>query len=108
MLILITPLTVLSGQWIDLFKPWQAPEWAMMGTAIAHLIAYSGYIWLVGFAGVVFSAQISYIVTLAGITNSMLFLGETYSVWVWLAVALMLTGLALVQPVGKLPEAEEA
>ena len=106
-LCLITPLTVASGQWIDLFKPWQAPEWAMAGTAIAHLIAYSGYIWLVGFAGVVFTAQISYIVTLAGITNSMLFLGESYSAWVWLAVALMLAGLALVQPVGRLPEVEE-
>ena len=55
----------------------------------------------------VFTAQISYVVTLTGITNSMLFLGESYSSWVWLAVSLMLVGLALVQPVGRLPEAEE-
>ncbi|WP_075997245.1 DMT family transporter [Salaquimonas pukyongi] len=107
-LVFITPLTVVSGQWIDLFKPWQAPEWAMLGTAIAHLVAYTGYIWLVGFAGVVFTAQISYVVTLAGITNSIVFLGESYSPWVWLAVALMLVGLSLVQPAGKLPDAGEA
>jgi len=106
-LLIITPMALLSGQWIDLFKPWQAPEWAMLGTSLAHLVAYSGYIWLVGFAGVVFTAQISYVVTLTGITNSMLFLGESYSSWVWLAVSLMLVGLALVQPVGRLPEAEE-
>ena len=106
-LLIITPMALVSGQWIDLFKPWQAPEWAMAGTAIAHLIAYSGYIWLVGFAGVVFTAQISYIVTLAGITNSILFLGESYSAWVWLAVTMMLAGLTLVQPVGRLPEVEE-
>jgi hypothetical protein len=33
----------------------------------------------------------------------MIFLGEAYSVWVWLAIGLMGFGLTLVQPVGKLP-----
>ncbi len=100
------PLALVSGQWVDLFKPWTAPEWALLGSSIAHAVAYSGYMWLVGFAGVVFTAQIAYVVTIGAIVIAMTFLGETYSGYVWFAIALMMMGLALVQPMGKLPEAE--
>ncbi|MCB1384948.1 MAG: DMT family transporter [Nitratireductor sp.] len=100
------PAAFLSGQWVDLFRPWQAPEKALLASSLAHAVAYSGYLWLVGWAGVVFSTQIAYVVTVAAIAISIAFLGESYSVWVWLAAALMLAGLALVQPVGKLPDPE--
>ena len=69
-----------------------------MAAALFHVIAYTGFVWLVGVAGSVFSSQISYIVTLAGVLLSMAFLGETYSVWVWVALALMIGGLVLVRP----------
>jgi drug/metabolite transporter (DMT)-like permease len=52
----------------------------------------------VGRAGPVFAAQVSYLVTLFGVTWAMLFLGEGYSALVLAALALMLAGLALVQP----------
>ena len=100
------PWAVLSGNYINLFKPWTAPEYALLFSSIAHAVAYSGYMWLVGFAGVVFTAQIAYVVTVGALTISILFLGESYSGWVWLAIGLMMIGLTLVQPVGKLPEAE--
>lgn len=98
------PAAFFSGQWVDLSGSWGAAEFAILGSACAHAIAYSGYMWLVGFAGVVFSAQISYIVTIAAIAIAILFLNESYSSWVWLAIGLILFGLTLVQPVGKLPD----
>ncbi len=91
---------------MDLTRAWHAPEWAILGSAVAHASAYSGYMWLIGLAGVVFTSQIAYVVTGSAILMSMAFLGEAYSAWVWLAVALMAAGLTLVQPAGRMPEPE--
>jgi len=102
------PWAFLNGHYVDLFIPWGAPEWALLGSSVAHAVAYAGYMWLVGFAGVVFTAQIAYVVTIGAIAISMVFLGESYSAWVWLAIAMMMVGLTLVQPVGRLPVAEAA
>ncbi len=92
------PLALLSGTWVNLFVPWAAPEWALLGSSLFHVAAYTGYIWLVSVAGSVFSSQVAYVVTLAGVFLSALFLSESYSGWVWLALVLMIAGLALVQP----------
>jgi drug/metabolite transporter (DMT)-like permease len=53
---------------------------------------------MVGRAGAVFAAQVSYLVTAFGIFWAWVIFGETYSGWVWAAVALMFAGLFLVQP----------
>ncbi len=92
------PLALASGTWVDLFAPWSAPEWALLFSSLFHVAAYSGYIWLVSMAGPVFSSQVAYVVTLAGVLLSALILSESYSGWVWMALILMLAGLALVQP----------
>jgi drug/metabolite transporter (DMT)-like permease len=63
--------------------------------------------WLIGFAGIVFTTQIAYVVTIVAIVIAIVFLGESYSIWVWIAIGIMLSGLLLVQPVGKLPDADE-
>ena len=97
-MIVAAPLALLTGNWLNLLQPWQAPEYALLASSVGHAIAYSGYIWLVAFAGVVFSAQIGYFVTGSAIVFSMMFLGESYSAWVWGAVAMMAAGLFLVQP----------
>jgi drug/metabolite transporter (DMT)-like permease len=91
-------LALLTGQWISPLPPWGAPDLAVVGSSIAHALAYVGYVWMVGRAGAVFSAQVSYVVTVFGIFWAWILLGETYSGWVWAAVALMFTGLLLVQP----------
>jgi len=46
----------------------------------------------------VFSSQVAYLVTGWGVLWSMLLLGEWYSIWVWMAFALMLVGITLVRP----------
>ena len=45
-----------------------------------------------------FAAQVAYLVTGFGVLWSMVFLGETYTNGVWLALGLMLFGMFLVQP----------
>jgi drug/metabolite transporter (DMT)-like permease len=95
---LALPFALATGEWISPLPPWGAPDLAILGSSVAHALAYSAYVWLVGRAGAVFAAQVSYVVTAFGIFWAWVILGETYSGWVWAAVALMFAGLFLVQP----------
>ncbi|MFW2545178.1 DMT family transporter [Primorskyibacter sp. 2E107] len=96
--VLCLPMALLSGQFIDPRGAWGAPDYALMASACLHAAAYTGYVWLVGLAGSVFAVQVSYFVTLFGVSWAMLFLGEGYGGWIWAALGLMLAGMALVQP----------
>ena len=62
------------------------------------MAADSLYIYLIGQAGPVFASQVAYAVTLAGVLWGMALFGERHSPWIWLSLALMLAGLALVTP----------
>jgi drug/metabolite transporter (DMT)-like permease len=78
--------------------------WPPLSTAeIANLshIAVSSFGSLVFFElmrvrGPVFASQVGYIVCLSGVFWGRLFFGEQHSVWVWLAMAVIFAGLALV------------
>ncbi len=80
--------------------PWQNAEWALLLSSLCHVVAHTGYIWLVGKAGAVFTSQMAYLVTVSAVLFSALMLSEIYSGWVWSALVLMSAGLALVQPHG--------
>lgn len=97
-LVIIAPLTWMSGQFISPAVAWGAPEWAIVANACLHACAYALYLWLVGRGGAVFASQVSYIVTGTGVLWSIALLSEAYSGWIWSALLLMMTGLALVQP----------
>lgn len=97
-LLISGPLALLTGEWIDPRGPWSAPDWAILGSSVAHVMAYVTYVWLVGAAGAVFTAQVGYLVTGFGILWAKLILDESYSPWVWAALALMMVGLFLVTP----------
>ncbi len=96
--VITLPLALLSGQFIDPRGPWGLPDYALVASSLLHAGAYSGYVWLVGRAGSVFAVQVAYLVTLFGVTWAMLFLRESYSAYFWAALALMIAGMALVQP----------
>lgn len=96
--VLSLPMALFSGQWINPIRPWGVAEWALVGTGAIHGLVYSAYVWLVGRAGSVFAAQVSYLVTGFGVLWSMALLSERYSGYVWLAFAVMLVGIFLVQP----------
>jgi len=73
-------------------------EQAIVALSVIHAAAYTSYIWLVGEAGPVFSSQVAYIVTISAMFMSAFFLGEAYSPYAFVSLALMLVGLILVQP----------
>ncbi|MEM7471518.1 MAG: DMT family transporter [Pseudomonadota bacterium] len=97
-LVIALPLAVFSGHWIDPRPPWALPDYALMASSVIHGLVYTGYVWIVGRAGAVFAAQVAYLVTGFGVLWAMLLLGERYSLWVWGAFAVMILGMALVQP----------
>ncbi|PYG27774.1 DMT family transporter [Pelagimonas varians] len=97
-IVISAPLAIYTGQFINPLGPWQGPDYALVAAAILHAGAYSGYVWLVGLAGSVFAAQVSYLVTLFGVTWAMIFLGEGYSGWIWAALTVMMAGVSLVMP----------
>lgn len=100
------PLAVGSGQWIDPRPPYGPADVAQVCSAVLHVLAYTGYVWLVGRAGPVFAVQISYLVTLFGIMWAKLVLDEAYPPVIWGALALMMFGMYLVQPRAKAALAE--
>ena len=95
---IMLPVAVASGQWIDPLLPWGRAEAALLAGSVVHNLCYCAYIWLAARAGAVFAAQTSYIVTGTGVIWAMLILGERFSPWVWAALGVMLLGLFLVQP----------
>lgn len=97
-LVVALPTAFATKSFIGLWHPPQPEDWAILISGAAHCLAYSGYVWLVGKAGAVFAAQVAYIVTATGLGWSMLILKEGYSGHVWIAFALMMIGVALVQP----------
>ena len=96
--VIALPLAVGSGQFIDPRPPWGAPDFALVAAAIIHVFVYATYVWMIGRAGPVFAVQVSYLVTGFGVFWAMLILGESYSLWIWAAMVLILSGVLLVQP----------
>jgi drug/metabolite transporter (DMT)-like permease len=96
--LLLTPIVLIGGTGVSFTDTWDISRWAIIGSSIGHVAAYSGYLWLLGRAGAVFTSQIGYIVTLSGIIGAVVLLGESYGLSVWLAVSMMLFGIALVKP----------
>lgn len=92
------PLALFTGQFALPAFRFGPAEWAVIGNALCDSLAYSGYIWLIGRAGAVFASQVAYLVTGFGVLWSMALLAERYPPTVWLALLLMLGGVALVQP----------
>ena len=97
-LILCVPVVLITGQWVSPLPPWGEPEAALLLSSGLHALLYAGYVGLAAAAGAVFATQTSYIVTASGLCWAMVLLGERFSGWVWLAMVVMLTGLALVRP----------
>lgn len=98
-LVFLAPIVYLGGWQVPVFVVWDASRVAMIFAAIGHMIAYTGYLWLLKRAGAVFTSQVAYIVTLTGVLASVVFLGERYGWLLWVAVLLMLIAVTLVRPV---------
>ena len=92
------PLAILSNQFVNPFVPWNSAHYALVFSSIIHGIVYATYVWLVTKVGAVFSAQVSYFVTVAGVVWSMVILDEVHSKFIWMSLVCMILGMALVKP----------
>ena len=90
---LALPISIATGTFIDPRPPWGAPDLALVLSSVFHVVVYAAYVWMVGRAGAIFAIQVSYLVTGFGVIFSMLILGERYSLWVWAAMVLILSGV---------------
>tara|TARA_B100000768_G_C11266891_1_gene371546 strand:+ start:295 stop:1203 length:909 start_codon:yes stop_codon:yes gene_type:complete len=97
--IITAPIAWGMGQWINPIHVWDTADLALIGSALIHTVVYTLYVMIVRTYGPVFSVQVSYVVTAAGLGWAMLILGERYSGPIWLALGLMFVGIYLVSPV---------
>jgi drug/metabolite transporter (DMT)-like permease len=96
-MVVTLPLMLVTGQG---YVPWPVgrPEAALIGSSALHGLLYATYVWLASRAGSVFASQSTYLVTGSGVLWAMVLLGERFSPLVWLALVVMLAGVALVRP----------
>lgn len=92
------PMAISAGQLTIPATPLNQSDVALIFASVIHSFVYVVYVWMVGRAGPLFAAQVSYWVTGFGVLWAMLLLGERYAGWVWFAMGLMAIGLTLVQP----------
>ena len=95
---LALPISLMTGTFIRPQPSFGAAGMAVVLSGLANVVAYVGYVWIIGRGGPVFAGQVSYIVTGFSIIWSMLLLGESYSIWVWAAMIVIFSGLFLTQP----------
>ena len=94
---LIAPLVFATGSGVDMTPPWSRAQWATGALVLVNVVSYTFFLYLVKTAGPVFAAQAGYLSMLFGVAAGSVLLGETHSSWFWVALALMLTGMALVR-----------
>ena len=83
---------------VPVFEQWTAPHYAVLAVSFASVIAQSLYFYAIRTMGPVFSSQVAYLVTVAGVGWGMVLFDERHSNWVWAALIVMLMGLACVTP----------
>jgi drug/metabolite transporter (DMT)-like permease len=98
------PLAYSTGHWINPLHDWGVADVAVVASALIHSVVYTLYVMIVRQFGPVFSVQVSYVVTAAGLGWAMLILAERYAGPIWLALALMFMGIYLVSPNLKDPQ----
>ena len=96
--VIALPLALGTGHFFVPRAPFILADVTLLLSSLIHVFVYAGYVWLIGRAGAVFAGQVSYIVTGSGVLWAMLLLGESYSLWVWAALGVMLLGISQVRP----------
>lgn len=94
----LAPFVVYTDSFVPLAWPWTVVEWSIIAMALISVISYGFFIHLIQIAGPVFASQMAYVVTLSGVFWGVVIYSEEHSHWIWIALAVMMTGLFLVAP----------
>ena len=89
-------LVLALGQFYPIPPRFAARDWALLVSIAIAAVNLCLFFEVVRRAGAVFVSQFNYIVVPSGIVWGMILFHEQHSVWIWLAIPLMLGGIALV------------
>ena len=106
--IVLLPITLMTDSFFVPSFPPQTVDYAVIGLGLITVVAYTIFVMSVAMFGPVFASQVGYLVTLAGVFWGILIFDESHSIWIWLSLAAMIIGLALVAPRDKTPEDQSA
>ncbi len=99
--LLLIPALLISGSFTPFSFPMGATEWSIVAMALINCFSYLAFLFLIQSSGAVFASVMGYVVTLAGVGWGMMLFGEQHSILVWVTLALLLVGMALVRPKDK-------
>ena len=96
--IILLPIALITESFFVPNFPLQTVDFAVIGLGLITAVAYTMFVMSVSLFGSIFSSQVGYLVTLTGVFWGILIFGEIHSIWIWLSIAALLSGLALVTP----------
>lgn len=92
----LAPVMV-AFDWIYVpLPPRSTADWALIVQTFISALAYILLYRIIALAGPVFFGQVGFVVTAAGLFWGWLFFDDRHGPWIWLAVALVVAGVALV------------
>ena len=94
--IALAPCTLMFDQLYPLITPFSVGDYAILVQIGTSIFAYILFFEILRMVDAVQFSVTSYIITITGIGWGILLFSESHSLWVWLAVAFISSGLALV------------
>ena len=92
----LAPFALMFDQFHPLVTPFSVGDYAILVQIGTSIFAYILFFEILRMVGAVQFSVTSYVITITGIGWGILLFSETHSPWVWLAVAFISAGLALV------------
>jgi drug/metabolite transporter (DMT)-like permease len=92
----VLPIALATGTFHALWPPFSLAELGLMLHMVISGLAFYGLFELIRMSGPTYASQITYIVTLTGVTFGIVIFAEIHSIWVWAATAMVLGGVGLV------------
>lgn len=96
--LILLPVVLASGRWVPLESLDAEIMLLILALSLVNIVGYVTFLELIRGAGVLFAALMGYVVTVSGVLWGVAIFGETHSIWIWAALALLFVGVALVNP----------
>ena len=105
--IIMLPVVVAADAFVPLSYPFNIAELSVLAMILVNSFAYVVFLYLIKSSGAVFASMMGYVVTISGVGWGIWLFQERHSLLIWIALGLMLAGMALVRPREKSPENPE-
>ena len=93
---ILLPVTLATGSWYGWSGGLAESDWTILSASLIFAFVNVLFLEIIRRAGPVFFSQQGYFSVISGMLWGMAILGEHHSAWIWLALALLFAGLALV------------